>query len=113
MDNSNLTPEEKLISFRQQITPSLQYPLPCTLLTKKELRSIQFPAIRTASNALGLNRSFPRCILFGDYMYQGINLEDLYVKQGTEKLKYYVGHLRTKSNTGDLLTIEKDYLELI
>lgn len=113
MDNSNLTNEEKLLSYQQQLTPSLEYPLPCTSLTKDQLRSVQFPSLKVATNALGLNSTFPRAILFGDYRYQGLQMSDLYVKQGTEKLRYYVGHLRTNTETSKLLRIEKDYVELI
>ena len=40
-------------------------------------------------------------------------MDDLYVTQGTDKIKYYVGHIRTKSDTSDLLKIEKDYMELV
>ena len=93
---SNLTEEEKLISFRQQLLPSLKYPLTCTNLTKSELRSVQYPALNEVCGAKGVNQTFPRCVLFGDYMYQGVNMEDLYVIQNKEKVEYYIGHLRIK-----------------
>ena len=60
---------------------------------RKDLQSVQFPALQVACNTLGLNKTFPRCVLFGDFRYQGINLDNLYVTQGAEKLKYFVGHL--------------------
>ena len=112
VSTSNLTQEEKLTSYRQQLLPSLRYPLPCTTLTRKELRSVHYPALRVAVNALGLNSTFPRCILYGNACYQGLDMEDLYMVQGTEKIKHYLGHLRTQSETGRLLRIQKDHVEL-
>ena len=35
MRNSFLTGEEKLISYRQQLLPSLQFPLSCTMMTQQ------------------------------------------------------------------------------
>ena len=33
--------------------------------------------------------------------------------QGTEKIKHYMGHLQTGSETGKLLRVQKDYVELL
>ena len=62
---------------------------------------------------MGLNSTFPRCILFGDRRYQGLQMANLYVRQGTDKLKMYIGHTRLNSETGKLLAIEKSYVELL
>ena len=113
MRNSNLTNEEKLMSYVQQLMPSLTYPLPCTMMTKEELRRVQYPSLKVAINAMGLNSSYPRCILFGDHRYQGLGMTDLYTQQGQEKIRYYVGHIRTRTDTARLLRIEKDYVELL
>ena len=40
-------------------------------------------------------------------------MSDLYVRQGTEKLKHYVGHLRTGTDTSTLMKISKEYVELV
>lgn len=45
VSTSNLSQEEKLTSYRQQLLPSLRYPLPCTELTRKELRSVHYPSL--------------------------------------------------------------------
>ena len=39
-------------------------------------------------------------------------MTNLYVYQGIEKIKMYVGHIRLDSETGKLLQIEKSFLEL-
>ena len=39
-------------------------------------------------------------------------MTNLYVYQGIEKAKMYVGHTRMNSETGKLLAIKKSYLEL-
>ena len=113
MRNSFLTGEEKLISYRQQLLPSLQFPLSCTMMTQQQLNQVQFPSLQEAINAMGLNSTFPRCILFGDRRYQGLQMANLYVRQGTDKLKMYIGHTRLNSETGKLLAIEKSYVELL
>ena len=112
MKYSNLTGEEKLISYQQQLLMRLQYPLPCTLLTRSQLAQVQAPSLTEAINAMGLNSTFPRCVLYGDNRYQGLEMTNLYVYQGIEKIKMYVGHIRLGSETGNLIQIEKSYLEL-
>ena len=113
MEHSALTNEEKIISFQQQLQPRLMYPLPCTKKTKPELRSIQYQPLRVALNTLGLNSTFPICIVFGDHKYQGLNMNNVYATQGIESIQYYVGHMKIKSETSKLMKIEKDYLEII
>ena len=112
MKHSNLTGEEKIMSYQRQLLMSLQYPLPCTLLTQKQLNQVQHPSLAEAMNAMGLNSTFPRCILYGDSRYQGLGMTNLYVYQGIEKIKMYIGHTRMDSTTGELMKIEKPYLEL-
>lgn len=112
MKYSNLTGEEKLLSYQRQLLMRLQYPLSCTLLTRKQLAQVQVPSLREAINALGLNSTFPRSVLYGDARYQGLEMTNLYVYQGIEKIKMYVGHIRLGSATSKLLEIERSYLEL-
>ena len=112
MRYSNLTGEEKLISYQRQLLMRLQYPLPCRLLTQTQLTQVQRPLLVEAMNAMGLNLTYPRCILYGDSIYQGLEMTNLYVYQGIEKIKMYVGHIRLDNETGKLLQIEKSFLEL-
>ena len=45
--------------------------------------------------------------------YFGLDLNNFAASQGMAQLEMYVGHCCCQDQTGDLLLIEKDYVELI
>ena len=77
------------------------------------LQRIHRPALKIALNALNLNRNYPRAVAVAGPKYFGLDLNDFAASQGMVQLDMYVGHFRCQDQTGDLLLIEKDYIELI
>ena len=113
MNSSTLSDLDKQNAYKVFLLPKIRYPLPCTLLTKKELTQIHRPALTVVLKALGLNNIFPLAIIHDDMRYYGLEVESLYELQGITQIQYYIGHVRIQQTTGKLMLIEKDYVELI
>ena len=77
------------------------------------LQRIHWMSLEVALNALNVNRDYPRAVAFAGPEYFGLDLNDFAAIQGMAQLEMYVGHCRCQDRTGDLLLIEKDYVELI
>ena len=62
---------------------------------------------------MGMIRGYPRVVAFAGPEYFGLDLNDYAASQGTAQMEMYVGHIRRGDRTGDLMLIEKDYVELL
>lgn len=75
------------IALTTTIWRTLSYPLLATVFTKEECEEIMRPAIRAALPKMGLNRNFPRDVVFGAKEYQGLGVQHLLTLQSIEPLK--------------------------
>ena len=96
------------MAFRLTIRKSLDYCLQATYLTKKELHKIHSAALCRGLSASGIVRTMDRTICYAPAKYQGLGLQDPYVKQGIEHIKMVMQQYGTPSISGKLLkfTIE-------
>jgi len=62
---------------------------------------------------LHVNWHTARSIIFGPESYGGLSLPNLYITQGTDKLRLFLGHLRTQDRTGKLIHINMTYVQLL
>ncbi|MFO0446266.1 MAG: hypothetical protein ACK51L_01245, partial [bacterium] len=62
---------------------------------------------------LHVNRNTARSIVFGVEKYGGLGLPNLYIVQGVDKLKLFLGHLRIQDRTGNLIHIDMSYIQLL
>jgi hypothetical protein len=60
-----------------------------------------------------VNHNTSRAIVHGPEELGGLNLPNMYVIQGVDKLKLFLGHLRIQDRTGQLLHIALGYLQLL
>jgi hypothetical protein len=102
---SSLFPSDAYLLYSLYLRPKLSYPLPCTLLTPSQCRTIQAPALAAFLPKLHLNRHSPRAVLFPGPRYGGLSLPDLYDDQGIGQLRLLLGHLKLGDDTGQLITI--------
>ena len=96
------------MAFRLTIRKSLDYCLQATYLTKRELRKIHSAALCRGLSASGIVNTMDRTICYAPVKYQGLGLQDPYVKQGIEHVKMIMQQMDTPSISGKLLkfTIE-------
>ena len=62
---------------------------------------------------IGLNRHYPREVIFGSGKYGGHGEQCLTIVQGYKHLQLSVGHLQNQDETGTLMRQECDYLQLL
>jgi hypothetical protein len=61
---------------------------------------------------MGLNRHFPRAILYGPSEFAGLQLRDLYVEQGIARIMTTLQHIHNNTEVGKMLQIAFHNLQL-
>lgn len=83
---SSLTPAEAYLSYFLYLCPKLIHPLPCSMLSRSQCRSVQAPALAGLLPKLHMNRHTPRSVLFAGLRFGGLNLPEAYLDQGYGQL---------------------------
>ena len=89
---------------------SIEYPLPAFTLTEDDCTKIMWPLLKSYLPKTGVNRHFPRDILYGDPKDQGLGLRNLYLTQGISHIVDMIQHLWTNSLTGQLINQSLEHL---
>ena len=90
------------VTLNTTIWKLLLYPLATTTLTEEDFNNIMRPTIMAALPRLGLNRSFPKTILFSPLKYQGFGLKHLHTLQMIAHLSSIIDHQLIPSITTSL-----------
>ena len=92
----------------------LSYPLAATTLLEEDCNNIMRPTIMAALPRLGLNRYFPRTVLFSPLKYQGYGLKHFHTLQTIAHLLSIIDHQLIPSITTSLFkgSFENLYLHL-
>ena len=92
---------------------SIEYALPALTLSEKECTSIMTPLLSTHLPKSGINRNFPRDILYGPVETQGLGVHNIFLTQGISHICDMVTHSwQTHSMTGDLINTCLEQLRL-
>ena len=84
---------------------SIEYALPALTMPEKECTSIMSPLLESHLPKSGLNRNFPRDVLYGPVENQGLGLHNIFLTQGISHICDLVSHSWHKDSlTGDLIT---------
>jgi len=75
-----------MAEYHNNTNPAVYYILPATTLTPNQCDQIMRPCLMDRMAAAGYNRSFPRAIISTPSKYYGLNLTDMYTKQGIQHL---------------------------
>lgn len=113
LSGSKLFRQEALTSYLQYFLPKIRYQPPLLSLTKHECDKLMSPVYMSLLPKLHVNRNTARAIIHGPEDLGGLNLPNLYVIQGIDKLKLFLGHLRLQDRTGKLVHIDLCLLQLL
>ena len=69
------------VALNTTIWKSLSYPLAATTLLEEDCNNTMHPTIIVALPRLGLNKYFPRTVIFSPLKYQGYGLKHLHTLQ--------------------------------
>jgi hypothetical protein len=110
---SNLTCQETLMSYIQYLLPKLRFQPPLLSLSQQDCDKLTSKIFMALLPKLHVNRHMARSIVFGGEKYGGLALPNLYITQGVDKLKLFLGHLRIQDRTGQLIYIDMSYIQLL
>jgi hypothetical protein len=110
---SHLSWKDSLMSYVQYLLPKLRFQPPVLSFTQHQCDKLMTQILWVLLPNLHINRNTARSIIFGPEEYGGLALPDLYVTQGTDKLRLFLGHLRLQDCTGHLIHIDLMYLQLL
>mmetsp|Transcript_16534 Transcript_16534/g.23566 ORF Transcript_16534/g.23566 Transcript_16534/m.23566 type:complete len:608 (+) Transcript_16534:2708-4531(+) len=108
-----MTPVTAYFAFHLYFIPKIGYALPVSTYSFKECVYIQAPALMAILPKLKINRSTARSIVHGPKLYGGLQLKHTYCEQGNGQLRLFLGHLRNRDHTGELIIISMSHLQLI
>jgi hypothetical protein len=83
----------------------MTYSLPVTTLDTRVLNKIQCRAVQAILNKLGINKSFPCRIAFGQKELCGMALLDMSVEQGVRGVQLFADHVFSKDSMGNMIII--------
>jgi hypothetical protein len=109
---SNLTYHETISAYQTVFLPSIRYPLRVIAFSSSQLHAIQQPVISAYLPKIGLNRHYPRAIVFAPTTLGGLGETLLTLDAGIQKLKLLLGHTRSKDDTGTMIIQEIEFLQL-
>ena len=91
---------------------SLEYPLPALTLSENDCIQIMWPLLKSYLPRAGINRHYPRDVLYGQVDKHGIGLKNLFLTQGISHVVDIINHLWHKSLTGTLIRQSLEYLRI-
>jgi hypothetical protein len=100
--------------FWGKLWPALRYPLPATLLTPVQTRTLTTPLYKILLPKLGVTSSLPLAYRYATKKYFGMGLPDIYLEQTIEQMTYYMMHITATTLPGQHMrhTAEQVQLEL-
>jgi len=108
-----INPVTAYFAYHLYLSPELGYPLPVSSFSFKECVHIQAPALMATLPKLKINRNTARAIIHGPRKLGGLQLKHVYCEQGNGQLRLFLGHLRNRDHTGELIIISLSYLQLL
>ena len=90
----------------------LRYISPVVCFTEREAVKINNQVIFQCLPACGFNRHFPRAVVHGPARYGGMQWETCWSLQVSEKIKFFLSHIRKSDDVGKLLQILTESVQL-
>jgi hypothetical protein len=110
---SHLSRQDALMSYIQYLLPKLRFQPPVLSLTKQQCDKLISPIYMALLPKLHVNHNTSRTIIFGTERLGGLSLPHIYVVTNIDKLQLFLGHLRVKDRTGNLIHIDLSYIQLL
>jgi hypothetical protein len=94
------------MSYIQYLLPKQRFQPPLLSLSQQDCDELTSKIFMALLPKLHVNRHTARSIVFGGEKYGGLALPNLYITQGVDKLKLFLGHLRIQDRTIDMSYIQ-------
>ncbi len=94
------------------LQPAVLYPLMATLYDLSALKVLGKKFAILYCQALGINKHFPRAILYGPCQLGGLEIPSLQAMFSIIRINYFLYHTRSQTTVGEILEISVIYLQL-
>ena len=109
---SKLFPNEIILSFFTVLVPQVTYRLAASSFSYEQCDSLMRMIYPILLNAYGFHRHFSRAMATAPFRYGGLNITHFYDIQGQQKLKFFSMHMKRQDDTGKLLSIALQHMQL-
>ena len=100
---SKLTRMETWLATKATIWKTIEFPLRSMCATRQEIVTATKPALQTALQRTGIQRCFPRALVFGDSGSLGLGLHHPHITQTWQHVRAVLQHGHQNTTTGELL----------
>jgi len=111
--NSSFDHSDAYLEYVTRWIPTIRYPLLVTTFSDKQCDDIQKPFIFRLLPKLGLNRHFPRVVLYSPIDRGGCGIYDIKVEQLSMQMTNCNGHMRRNDDAGKLITSNLRMMQVI
>ena len=112
MKNGFVWKDEAFLALKSIALKTIEYPLPATSLSEKQLRLIMWQLLQHYLPKSGINRYINRDVLYTELKFQGMNVPNPYILQGCQHIHDMLEHLHKKSITGHLIETSLELLRV-
>jgi hypothetical protein len=112
LKHSKLPQQTKWKAITTVLSPGVLYPLVSSMCTKCDLDKIEQVMARAKCHAPGLNKHFPRALLYGPQSLGGMQLPTANAYTTIERITYFLFHIRTSTKIDQKLEISLALLQL-
>ena len=107
-----LSKQEVYMAFKQNISKSIQYPLPALTLTEAECTYVNAPIVQASLRNLRISSKYPRSLVYASDSFNGLGFFNLYNLMGAGHVEFLLRHYDSPSITGKLLRTSLQQLQL-
>ena len=102
---SHLNRHEAYVAYHQVLVPALIYAIGAIPVIEDDCSFIMGPALAALLPKLDMPATMARDLVHGPARYGGPEITHIYTVACTNRIKIFIGHLRKKDATGDILQI--------
>ena len=105
ISTKKVSKNDALYTYNYSFMKTLEYPMTALSLTENEWNSVVMPALRATLTTAKMAKTFPRKVLYGPDLYQGLEIRHPYFLQQISKIMAHIQELASHTQTGDLLEL--------
>ena len=110
--SGHLLHSEAWIALTTMAIKSIEYGLPASTFTEKQLTSIMTPLLQVYLPRSGIQRNIKRDLLYGPISLQGFGLHNPYLTQGIAQITDIIDHQWKNTITGKLIHQSLEHLRI-
>jgi hypothetical protein len=109
---SRLARFDAFMAYRACWFPAVGYSLSTTTMSERQLQSVQSRSMSIFLPKMGINRHFPKAIVYGPPELGGLQLRDLFVEQGISRIMVIPSNVYNETELGRMIMIEIQSLQM-